>query len=175
MSFIRPEARAALWHWREMIAAAGLALAGLRWVIASTGFWNVTGWALLLLAVIVAVVGGQRLRFRLGGAGPGVVKVDEGQIAYFGPLTGGAVATSELARLSLDHTAKPSHWMLDQAGQPTLAIPVNAAGSEALFDVFASLPGLRTEKMLEEMHRKGPHQVVIWERSPSRQGQYRLH
>lgn len=175
MSFIRPEARAMLWTWRELIAAATLALIGLRWVIWSFGFWQVTGWVLILLSVIAAVIGGQRLRFRLGGRGPGVVKVDEGQIAYFGPLTGGAVAASELERLRLDHTAKPAHWMLEQQGQPPLAIPVNAAGADVLFDVFASLPGLKTERMLEELHRKGPHQVVIWERAPSRDRLQRLH
>ena len=37
-------------------------------------------------------VGLRRLQFGQTGRGPGVVKVDEGQIAYFGPLTGGAVA-----------------------------------------------------------------------------------
>lgn len=175
MSFIRPEARAALWHWRELLVAAGLALLGLRWILWGFGFWQVTGWAVLLAAVVVAVIGGQRLRFRLGGQGPGVVKVDEGQIAYFGPLTGGAVAASEVERLSLDHTAKPSHWLLEQPGQAPLAIPVNAAGADGLFDVFASLPGLKTERMLEELHRKGPHQVVIWERAPSRDAHHRLH
>ncbi|MQQ08727.1 hypothetical protein GFB49_09705 [Epibacterium sp. SM1979] len=175
MSFIRPEARAALWHWRELIAAAALALFGLRLILWSFGFWQVSGWALLLVSVIVAIIGGQRLRFRLSGRGPGVVKVDEGQIAYFGPLTGGAVAASELERLRLDHTAKPAHWLLEQPGQPPVAIPVNATGAEGLFDVFASLPGLKTERMLEELHRRGPHQVVIWERAPSRDAHHRLH
>ena len=175
MSFIRPEARAALWHWRELIAAAGLALVGLRLILWSFGFWQVSGWALLLLSVVVAVIGGQRLRFRLSGRGPGVVTVDEGQIAYFGPLTGGAVAASELERLRLDHTAKPAHWLLEQPGQAPLAIPVNATGAEGLFDVFASLPGLKTERMLDELHRSGPHQVVIWERAPSRDAHQRLH
>lgn len=175
MSFIRPEARAALWHWRELIAAAILGLFGLRWVLWSFGFWHAAGWALIAVAIVMAVVGGQRLRFRLGGAGPGVVRVDEGQIAYFGPLTGGAVAASELERLRLDHTAKPAHWLLEQPGQSPLAIPVNASGADALFDVFSSLPGLKTERMLEEMHRSGPHQVVIWERAPSRDALQRLH
>ncbi|MQY42394.1 hypothetical protein GG681_07045 [Epibacterium sp. SM1969] len=175
MSFIRPEARAALWHWRELIAAAALGLFGLRWVLWSFGFWQVAGWVLIAAAIVIAVVGGQRLRFRLGGAGPGVVRVDEGQIAYFGPLTGGAVAASELERLRLDHTSKPAHWLLEQPGQAPLAIPVNASGADALFDVFSSLPGLKTERMLEEMHRSGPHQVVIWERAPSRDAFQRLH
>ena len=175
MSFIRPEARVAIWRWRELIVAALMLLVGLKWSFTSFGVTEVTGWALVVIGLVIAVIGAQRLRFRLGAGGPGVVQVDEGQIAYFGPLTGGAVAASELLRLRLDHTAKPPHWVLEQEGQAPLAIPVNAEGHEALFDVFAALPGLRTERMLAELRRQGPHQVVIWERSPSRPPQHRLH
>ena len=175
MSFIRPEARVAIWRWRELIVAALMLLVGLKWAFTSYGVTEVTGWALVVSGLVVAVVGAQRLRFRLGADGPGVVRVDEGQIAYFGPLTGGAVATSELLRLRLDHPAKPPHWVLEQEGQAPLEIPVNAAGHEALFDVFAALPGLRTERMLSELRRNGPHQVVIWERAPLRPAHQRLH
>jgi len=175
MSFIRPEAREALWRWRELIVAALMLLVGLKWAFTSYGVTEVTGWALVAVGLVIAVIGAQRLRFRLGAGGPGVVRVDEGQIAYFGPLTGGAVATSELLRLRLDHTAKPPHWVLEQEGQGPLEIPVNAEGNEALFDVFAALPGLRTERMLSELRRTGSHQVVIWERSPSRPAHQRLH
>lgn len=175
MSFIRPEARVAIWRWRELIVAALMLLVGLKWAFTAYGVTEVTGWALIMVGLIIAVVGAQRLRFRLGADGPGVVRVDEGQIAYFGPLTGGAVATSELLRLRLDHTAKPPHWVLEQEGQPPLEIPVNAAGHEALFDVFAALPGLKTERMLSELRRNGPHQVVIWERRSLRPAHQRLH
>ncbi|MFS4581999.1 hypothetical protein [Phaeobacter sp. C3_T13_0] len=175
MSFIRPEARAALWRWRELIAAAGLGGLGLIWALGSFGLVALMGWVLIGLGLIVSIIGVQRMRFRLGGAGPGVVQVDEGQIAYFGPLTGGAIALSELERLTLDHAAKPAHWLLDQPGQLALAIPVNATNSDALFDAFATLPGLRTERMLAELHKSGVHQVVIWERASSRPTLHRLH
>ncbi len=175
MSFIRPEARALLWRWRELLAALLFLLLGLWWVLTGVGVTAISGWACLALGVVLAVVGGQRMRFRLGSGGPGVVQVTEGQISYFGPLTGGAVARSEIETLRLDHTARPSHWVLEQPGQAPLAIPVTAAGAEALFDVFASLPGLKTERMLSELHHKGPHQVVIWQRRPERQTIHRLH
>ena len=175
MNFIRPEARLALWRWRELIVAALMLLVGLKWAFTSFGVTAITGWALIVIGLVIAVGGAQRLRFRLGAGGPGVVRVDEGQIAYFGPLTGGAVAASELQRLRLDHTAKPPHWVLEQEGQAPLAIPVTAEGHEALFDVFAALPGLKTERMLSELRRQGPHQVVIWERTPSRLPLHRLH
>ena len=175
MSFIRPEAQAALWRWREILAAGLLLLLGLRWALGSAGLVIWVGWGLVALAIGLAVIGAQRLRFRLGVGGPGVVQVDEGQIGYFGPLTGGAVALSELDLLALDHTAKPPHWVLQQSGQPPLHIPVNASGSDALFDAFASLPGLKTERMLTELRRPGPHQVVIWQRQVELNTTYRLH
>ncbi|WP_424977884.1 hypothetical protein [Leisingera sp. S232] len=175
MSFIRPEARAQLWRWREVIAAVLMFLLGVKLAFASFGFTAITGWALVATGLVTAIIGAQRMRFRSGTGGPGVVQVDEGQIAYFGPLTGGAVAASELERLALDPSSKPPHWLLEQPGQAPLAIPVNAEGNEALFDVFAALPGLKTEKMLSVLRNAGPHQVVIWERSASRPDHQRLH
>jgi hypothetical protein len=44
-------------------------------------------------------------------------------------------------------------------------IPLGAEGAEALFDVFAALPGMRTERMLAEMRRDAPGHVVIWHRA----------
>jgi hypothetical protein len=41
---------------------------------------------------------------------------------------------------------------------------VNAAGSEALFDAFATLPGLQTERMLHELHASAQQAVVIWQK-----------
>ncbi|MBE1285728.1 MAG: hypothetical protein GJ676_20620 [Rhodobacteraceae bacterium] len=175
MSFIRPEAKAALWRVREILAGFGLSALGLYWVVGPQGLLGLMGGAMLLLGAITTTIGIQRARFRMGVGGPGVVQVDEGQISYFGPLTGGAVALSELERLVLDHTSRPAHWVLDSPGQPSLHVPVNAEGNEALFDAFSALPGLRTERMLAEMRRSGPHQVVIWERVPESRPLHRLH
>jgi len=175
MSFVRPEARAAIWRCRELIAGGAIGLLGASWVAGTGGLVWWLGWVLVTIGAAGTIIGLQRLRFRIGVGGPGVVQVDEGQISYFGPLTGGAVALSELERLRLDHTATPSHWVLDMAGQPSLQIPVNAEGSDALFDAFSTLPGLRTERMLSELRKPGSHQVVIWERLVSHTQVHRLH
>ncbi|MGR3614639.1 MAG: hypothetical protein ACU0BB_01180 [Paracoccaceae bacterium] len=175
MNFIRPEARAALWRWREVLAGGALALLALSWVIGPGGLLGMAGWLLCLVAGALIFVGIQRARFRTGAGGLGVVKVDEGQVAYFGPLTGGAVALSELEQLRLDQEAKPPHWILDMPGQPPLHIPLNAEGAEGLFDIFAALPGLRTERMLAEMKKRGAHQVVIWQRDSNVPPGHRLH
>ncbi len=175
MSFIRPEAKLALWRWREVLVAVAVFLVGLSWISGPGGLLGWMGWILVAVAVALAVIGVQRVRFRMGAGGPGVVTIDEGQIAYLGPLDGGIVAAREIERLALDPTSDPAHWVLDQPGQPALHIPVNAEGAEALFDVFSALPGLKTERMLSELNGGSPHPVVIWERTPSRPSHVRLH
>lgn len=175
MSFIRPEARAAIWRWREVIGGAAMAVLGLSWVAGPGGILGWVGWVLVIAGFALGVVGAQRARFRTEGAGPGIVSVDEGQIAYFGPLTGGVVAAREMERLTLDPTQRPAHWVLSQPGLPPLAIPVTAQGAESLFDVFATLPGMRTEHMLAQLHGGAAHPVVIWEKTPLRPPHLRLH
>ncbi|WP_319546087.1 hypothetical protein [Ruegeria conchae] len=175
MSFIRPEAKLAMWRWREVLVAGFVLLLGLSWINGPGGLLGWLGWILVAVSIALAVIGLQRARFRTGAGGPGVVTIDEGQITYLGPLDGGIVAAREIERLALDPTARPALWVLDQPGQPTLHIPVNAEGAEALFDVFSNLPGLKTEQMLSELNGGSAHPVVIWERTPSRPAHLRLH
>ena len=164
---IRAELRAQLLRWRESLA--GLALAGLGgyWGLTSFGVLQWLGWAGVGLGAMLAVAGVQRARFRQPGQGPGVVTVDERQVTYFGPLSGGAVTLEALRALDLDRASRPAHWILYQDGQPPLAIPANAAGAEALFDAFAALPGLGTERMLAELQGPPGKVARIWAR-PSR-------
>ncbi|NOE19968.1 hypothetical protein GS634_17730 [Ruegeria atlantica] len=175
MSFIRPEAKLALWRWREVLVAGFVLILGLSWINGPGGLLGWIGWLLVAVAIVLAVIGVQRARFRTGTGGQGVVTVDEGQITYFGPLDGGIIATREIERLALDPTSTPAHWVLEQPGQAVLHIPVNAEGAEALFDVFSALPGLKTEHMLAELNGGSAHPVVIWERTPSRPPHLRLH
>ncbi|MCA0905932.1 hypothetical protein LCM27_05925 [Ruegeria marisrubri] len=175
MSFIRPEAKLALWRWREVLVAGFVLILGLSWINGPGGLLGWVGWLLVAVAIALAVIGVQRARFRTGTGGQGVVTVDEGQITYFGPLDGGIIATREIERLALDPTSTPAHWVLEQPGQAVLHIPVNAEGAEALFDVFSALPGLKTEHMLAELNGGSAHPVVIWERTPSRPPHLRLH
>ena len=175
MSFIRPEAKLALWRWREVLVAGFVLILGLSWISGPGGLLGWLGWVLVLVSVALAMSGIQRARFRRGAGGPGVVTIDEGQITYLGPLDGGMVATREIERLALDPTSSPAHWILHQPGQPTLHIPVNAEGAEALFDVFSALPGLKTEQMLAELNGGAVHPVVIWEKRSMRPAHLRLH
>ncbi|MCE8009193.1 hypothetical protein [Aestuariivita sp.] len=165
MSFIRPEARALIWRLREVLTALTLGALGV-WMILGRGLTVWLGYAAIAVAIALLVVGVQRTRFRRGGGGMGVVAVDEGQVVYFGPLTGGVVALREVSSLTLDPTAHPAHWILSQPGQPDLAVPVDAEGAEALFDAFTSLPGIRTQHMLSMLKTMPEGPVVIWRRDP---------
>ncbi len=173
--FFRPEAKAALWRWREVLSAAGLVLLGAWWITGPGGLLVLPGWAFVLGGIALAFIGVQRVRFRGAGDGAGAVQVVEGQIGYFGPETGGVVALTTLKRLVLDATREPKQWRLEAADQEPVIIPVNAAGAEALFDAFATLEGLRTERMLSALNTKHSHEVVIWERTPLRPAHALLH
>lgn len=175
MSFMRAEARDTLWRLREVLAGAGVAALGAWWIAGPGGLLGWIGWVLVAAGLALVVIGAQRARFRVAGQGPGVVQVDEGRIVYFGPLTGGALAVAGIERLTWHPEARPPHWQIAGEDGAALMIPVNAEGAEALFDAFATLPGLKTERMLSVMRRARTHPVVVWERSPTRPALAPLH
>ncbi|WP_299500775.1 hypothetical protein [uncultured Roseobacter sp.] len=175
MAVIRPEAKAQLLRWREALAGACLAGLGAWWLLGPGRLLTLPAIGLLVAGLGLIWVGVQRARFRSSGDGPGSVRVDEGQITYFGPLTGGAVALREMSQLTLDKALYPAHWRLQQPGQPELLIPVTAEGADALFDAFATLTGLRTERMLHALHEEGKHQIVIWQRASAKNAHLSLH
>ncbi|WP_299546712.1 hypothetical protein [uncultured Tateyamaria sp.] len=163
--FFRPEAKAVLWRWREVLAGIALAILALWWLAQARGVLGYIAPVMLVGAGALIMVGLQRGRFRGAGGGLGTVQVDEGEVTYFGPLSGGSVSMREVQRLTLDGAQTPAHWRLDQPHHPPLMIPVDADGADALFDAFAALPGLKTERMLAQL-RAGPDtSVLIWERS----------
>ena len=160
---IRPEARATLWRWREALAGLGMAALGLWWIAGPGQLLGWVGWIVLAAGLALAVAGIQRGRFRGAGDGPGVVQVDEGAIHYFGPLTGGQAALTEISRLVIDRGARPAHWRIEQRGHPPLTIPVTARGADALFEVFVQLPGLTAQRLIAA--RRGPPQEQeVWRR-----------
>jgi hypothetical protein len=164
VSFLRPDAAAALHRWREVIAAVVLAGAGV-WLA-----WR-GGWFYGALGGLTAVAGAgmawtalRRMRFAQGGVGPGVVEIVEGQIGFLGPGYGGYAALSDLTELRLVEAQGRRAWRLAQDGGPPLFIPVEAAGAEALFDVFASLPGLNPAGLIEALERPGAPDRLLWRR-----------
>ena len=77
--FLRPEVRALLWRWRELLVGVVLALFGL-WLVLGPGFLlSVPGFALLIGGAIFAFLGVQRGRFRGADGGAGAVQVMKGR------------------------------------------------------------------------------------------------
>lgn len=182
MTFIREEARAALWQWREVLASGALAACGL-WLMLLGGFLLLPlGGVLAVLALALGLLALRRLRFAQTGDAPGVVELDEGQISYFGPTFGGALALRELEELRLITQYGRRMWRLRQTDGQTLLIPVEASGASRLFDAFASLPGMDTGALVAALAPNagitppaamgqaltiGPDSRVIW-RHPAR-------
>lgn len=162
--FLRPEATRTLARWQGVLIGGAIFAAGS--LVALTGY-GIIFWLGCVIAMIGAAslfAAAQRMRFAAGSGGPGVVQIDEGAIGYFGPLGGGVIARSEMTGLTLDRTGKPAHWVLSQPGQEDVLIPLTAANADALFDVFAALPGMKTERMLTEMRRNDRGRSLLWQR-----------
>lgn len=148
---------------------------GLRLFLIGGVFWQGVG-------VVVGMAGGalfvtalRAARMRTGVDGPGYVEVDERQITFFGPRTGGAVSIDALSRVEIVTTAEgPARpdlwWVFHMPGQPPLRIPGNAAGADRLFDALAPLPGVDFEAAIRAAHSGEQALFVIWQ-----QDRVRLH
>lgn len=173
---IRPEIIAAARRWRDVLIGLGVVCLGLYWAFfTGAGLLRWIGYVVGLIGIALVYSGFQRVRFRSGGGGAGIVHVVEGRVTYFGPLSGGVADLDNLDSLEIDHSSNPAHWIMRQPGQPPLGIPVNAEGSDALFDVFAALPGMHTERLLKQLHAKGTHTDVVWRSDAARARLARLH
>lgn len=167
MSFVRPEAMAAVIRYRE--AAISVAVVGL-------GLWMVSlgGYFFVVIGALVAFAGGalaitalRKLRFARGHGAPGLVQVTEGQITYLSADHGGFAARSEIREIELvfNTNARPC-WRISQSGAQPLFIPVEAEGAEALFDAFVALPNAEPSRFLAALDRKpGQGGVTVWRRT----------
>ncbi|MEL6681432.1 MAG: hypothetical protein AAFQ09_02160 [Pseudomonadota bacterium] len=164
--FFRPEVRAFLWRWREVFFASAVMLLGLWWALGGAGITVWLGYIFIAIGLGWAVAGFQRARFAQDGDGPGVVQVRERRLAYFGPLDGGVMDVDDLSKLELDPRSHPDpSWILTGIEGQRIAIPINAKGAELLFDVFAALPGIKTETVLDVLSRTPDARVTVWSKT----------
>ncbi len=168
MSFVRPEIARALSRWSEVLAAA--TVAGLGAWLASLGgpVMLVLGGATLVVSLALGVIAWRRMRFRLDVEAPGIVTVDEGRIAYFGPITGGVVALSDLVEIEvIDVAGNRRCWRLRQSDGQMLLVPLAANGAAALYDHFATLPGMEARSLLAALEGDAVTARRIWRRPRS--------
>lgn len=156
MSFIRPELLEAAHRWREVIAGAALTALGL-WTATRGGYFlTPLGLALTTLGGAWALTAFRRVRFQQDGDAPGIVRVTEAQIAYYGPRVGGFVGLPELSEIRLLTLRGRRIWKLKQADGQLLHIPVESDGAEALFDAFATLPGIDMAALVAALGSDAP-------------------
>ena len=161
---IRPEVWAALVRWREAVVGLAFLALGGYWFFAGRGLILPIGAIVGLFGILLLLAGIERGRFRRGSGGHGVVQLDEGEVTYFGPLSGGSVSVKELKSVELEALSKKvRHWILTDKFGTTLNIPVDAEGVEALFDVFTSLVGINTTQMLADLNSDGLGRVSVWQ------------
>ncbi|WP_108813691.1 hypothetical protein [Loktanella sp. Alg231-35] len=163
--FFRPEVRAFVWRWREVLLAGVVLALGFWWALTGVGINVWLGYIFCVIGIGWAVAGIQRARFAQNGDGPGVVQVRERRLAYFGPLDGGVIDTEDLAKLEIDPSSRPTpSWVLTGIDGMQIAIPINAAGADALFDVFAALPDIKTSVVLDVLSHTPDARVTVWSR-----------
>lgn len=169
MSFIRPEVLNGFWRWREALFGVFVACCGMFWAVSQQGIMAAVGTSLAIVGALIVFAGIQRTRFRVGTGGPGVVQVHERLVTYYGPHEGGSVSIDALASVELEPKSQPAaEWVLTEVGGQPLHIPTNAENAEVLFDVFASLDGIRTENMLSKLRAHPGERVMIWQESQRR-------
>ena len=151
---IRPEFIALIRRFSEVLCAIAALGFGL-WLILLGGYLlTPVGTAIAAFGVAWGILALRRLRFVQTIDSPGVVEVDEGQIGYLGPQSGGYVAIPELVELRLLSLRGRRVWRLKQADGQALLIPVDASGADKLFDAFASLPGMNTLALVAALEAK---------------------
>jgi hypothetical protein len=168
--FIRPEIRFVVWRYRDALIGAIVSVFGIGWAMSSVGFMVILGLSVSIAGALLMFAGIQRGRFQRGHDGVGVVSVDEGQVTYFGPFQGGTLHVDELVQIDLDPGAEggdpdSASWLLLSRASGPLRIPLNASGSEKLFDVFTKLKGIRIGNLVEQVQQMPAQQVVIWRRN----------
>lgn len=170
MSFIRPELAAALSTWREPVVWGGVGLFG-----AALLWHGVARDALLLMVLggLLALTGMALLPGAIGRArlaalppGEGVVMIDEGRIAFFGPHSGGFLDIESMERVEVVPGTSPS-WRLLARDGTRLDIPFAARGAEKLPDALGALPGIAIAAALALIDSPAARPRTIWRAGPS--------
>ena len=169
MSFLRPVAARRIARWSETVVTGAVALACLWSGLAGAGHrpWLVTGaiFAAGSVAGVLAVLAAVNAYLGSDDRDPGVVTVEEGRIAYFGP-SGGGFAELDGLRAIVVVEARDGHrfWRFDQPDMAPLMVPVHAEGAAQLTDVLAALPGFSLARAAQALVRDGQGERQVWRR-----------
>lgn len=140
---IRPQIRAWLARWSELLLVLGVIALGL-WLIWIGGYFFLSLGALILLVGLALAIGvWRRLPFYRDISAPGMVELVEGAVRYYGThVPGGEIALRDLVEIRLMRVQGRDYWQLRSRSGEALLIPVDAAGAEGLAHAFTALPGI---------------------------------
>lgn len=169
--FLRPETRKWLSRWGEPAAAAVVALIGAWLLWRGYAFYDMVlegiGLLLLLLGLAAFWAAYRRSQFGVSGLGPGLVEVTERRISFMTAAGGDFVDITAITRLEIRTTlAFGRVWVLKQSEGATLFIPLDATGSDELFDAFSALPGIDPKRLIAAVNSTGDGRDVIWRSTP---------
>lgn len=170
MSFVRPEAEAALRRWFEPVLWTLIALWG-GWLLLSPDWLLKGAGAVMLAGALPLGLAAFRKARRPGAEGaPGVVTITERELLYMGPTEGGSVSLDQLTSVRIEVSDAGPHgddvvWVfLDDAGS-ILRVPNGAVGTEGFFDALAPLPGVDFEAVLAALSSTEAGSHRVWQRA----------
>lgn len=168
-NFIRPEARRTLRRYQQPLIGAAVVALGLWWA-SGFGLIRWLGIVTLVLGLGLVIEGLRRARLlRGGGFGPGVVEVDERQIAWFAADMGGAVSVDALSWVSIhSYPDKPANWVFQQKDGQRLSIPSDASGADKIIDALAPLNGIDLSLAAQALAHPTEKSFVLWRASDVR-------
>ncbi|MDR6266465.1 hypothetical protein [Roseobacter sp. N2S] len=173
MSFIRPEIRAILWRWREVLITGVLVLYGVYLLGRGIDLesYTMTALGVVVTGLFAVLLFWAILRAKLYKPvkAVGMVEVKEREVGYLSPEGGAFVSLDDLTRLEIVTTDKGPlqddvFWVLTHLGGAPLSIPASAQGSDLLFDAFAPLKGIDFETAVRAMGSTQNARFLIWER-----------
>ncbi|EBA02010.1 hypothetical protein RB2150_10469 [Rhodobacterales bacterium HTCC2150] len=173
MSFVRPELRAQIFRFREVIFAVGVGLFGL-WVFSAGGpLFGFIGLVIIFAGFGLALIGWRRVRLNFGEGGLGVVEVDERQISYLLSYGGftlsiGDITAIEIQTNSLGPLSNDLFWVFKSIGQHPQSIPGNAVGAEKIYDMLASFNNVDFDKAVAAAQTTETGTFQIWKKGPRR-------
>jgi hypothetical protein len=174
MSFLRPEAKAVLLQWREVILGLGLVLLGMWLGLGASGLVWFFAVAIVGIGAALAWTGGQRARIQRREGGRGVIELDELQLSFLDAGSGAVVALSEVTRIEIEITGAatgpgPGHddmfWIFTRPGESAARIPASAVGSDKMIDALAGFPGANYENVIKASGASDAGLFVIWQKS----------
>ncbi|WP_322866409.1 hypothetical protein U5922_009500 [Aquicoccus sp. G2-2] len=165
MNFFRPQAREAVWRWREVIIGAAVTALGANWAFTGFGLLRWLGWVVLVFGLALLMAGLQRARVRPVTGGVGVVDLDEAQLSYFRPEGGVIVPLSQVGRIEIETTPDAAMtWVFTLRDGQRARIPASAVGGERLLDALSHFPGAQYRNVIEASAAEAAQRFVIWQR-----------